>query len=254
MEIVTKPFILVLIMLGFISMSFTTNDPNISECEQTNYDEQTVLKQWRAGEKVSLNSVVTYGVEKCFVISEISDTIFERINGKSYKKGCTIPIVELRYLKVLHYNQKGEILLGEIVCNKSISSDLIDIFRALYDEKYPIERMVLVDEYDADDEKSMADNNTSCFNYRYVAGTKRLSNHSMGKAIDINPLYNPMVVKRKSGIIYVSPSAGKNYANRSADFMFKIDRNDLCYKLFKKHGFTWGGDWTSKKDYQHFEK
>ncbi|WP_336246075.1 MULTISPECIES: M15 family metallopeptidase [Anaerovoracaceae] len=33
-----------------------------------------------------------------------------------------------------------------------------------------------------------------------------------------------------------------------------IHKNDFIYKLFKKHGFTWGGDWKALKDYQHFEK
>ncbi len=99
----------------------------------------------------------------------------------------------------------------------------------------------------------MADNNTSCFNYRTVSGKSKLSNHSYGCAIDINPLYNPYV-RTRDGKVLVSPQNAGEYADRSADFPYKIDREDLCYRLFTEHGFEWGGAWNSSKDYQHFEK
>lgn len=215
--------------------------------------EQAMLKGWKAGEKVSLKSIGQFGPENCFQILGIDDALFSRMQGKSFKKNCTTPREDLRYLKVLHYNLDGNVCLGEIVCNKGISKDLIEIFKTLYDAKYPIERMVLIDDYDADDERSMAANNSSGFNFRFIAGTKRLSNHSQGNAIDINPIYNPYV-KNKGGTLFVSPSAGKKYADRKKDFPYKIDHNDLCYKEFIKRGFIWGGDWTTLKDYQHFEK
>ena len=175
------------------------------------------------------------------------------MKGKSYKDNCTIPLSELRYLRVLHYDFDGNVCQGELVCNKLISNDLLEIFEALFNARYPIERMVLIDEYDADDERSMTANNTSCFNFRTVAGTNKLSAHSRGMAIDINPLYNPYV-RQVRGKTVVSPSAARPYADRSKAFPHKIDRNDLCYKLFVAHGFRWGGAWRSSKDYQHFEK
>ena len=183
----------------------------------------------------------------------ISDALFERIDGKSYKEGCTLPLSELEYLEVLHYDADGEVQHGEIICNRAISDDLLDIFQALFEAHYPIERIRLVDDYDADDERSMSANNTSCFNYRPVSGTATLSVHSRGMAIDINPLYNPYV-KTVSGRQHVEPAAGKPYVDRSRTFPYKIDRTDLCYKLFIAHGFRWGGAWRSCKDYQHFEK
>ena len=84
-------------------------------------------------------------------------------------------------------------------------------------------------------------------------GSKRLSKHAQGIAIDINPLYNPCVTRKKDGTLIVEPSTGKPYINRNAKFPYKIKRGDLCYRLFIQHGFRWGGDWKSKKDYQHFE-
>ncbi len=102
---------------------------------------------------------------------------------------------------------------------------------------------------DADDERSMADNNSSAFNYRVVADTDIVSMHAYGRAIDINPLINPYIVGEK-----VMPANGAEYANRKGKFPHKIDHDDLCYKLFKSKGWTWGGDWKTQKDYQHFYK
>lgn len=128
-----------------------------------------------------------------------------------------------------------------MICNKAVCNDLIAIFRTLYQAEYPIERMVLIDEYDADDERSMQANNSSAFNFRFVSGTRKLSSHSLGMAVDINPLYNPYVKKGKSGKTTVYPQNAMPYVDRTKTFPFKIDKNDLCYKEFIKRGFTWGG-------------
>ena len=188
-----------------------------------------------------------------FTSSPIDSIVFARMKGKSYKDDCSIPLSELRYLRVLHYDFEGNVCQGELVCNKSISNDLLEIFEALFKARYPIERMVLIDDFDADDDRSMTANNTSCFNFRTVAGTNKLSAHSRGMAIDINPLSTPYV-KQVRGKTVVSPSAANAYVNRMREFPYKIDRQDLCYRLFIAHGFRWGGAWRSSKDYQHFEK
>lgn len=188
-----------------------------------------------------------------FYSTNISQEIFERMKDKSYKSDCTVDTATLRYLHVLHYDLEGNVHEGEMVCNVSICNDLLDIFQKLYEAHYPIEKMELVDNYDADDEKSMSANNTSCFNFRRQPGSRYLSKHSRGLAVDINPLYNPYV-RHSRGKLHIEPTKGKNYADRKKQFPYKIDRNDLCYKLFIEHGFSWGGAWKSVKDYQHFEK
>ena len=217
-------------------------------------EQSTFMQEWKAGSIVSLNEVEAYGIDNCFVAEEISDEVFERMQGKSYKKNCTIPRSQLRYLRLLHKNNKGQILLGEMVCNVAIANDLVEIFRQLYEASYPIERMVLIDDYNADDETSMRANNTSCFNYRTIAGSKKLSHHARGTAVDINTLYNPYYKKRANGTVVVQPATGRRYVNRKGNFPYKIVRGDLCYRLFIQHGFTWGGAWRDRKDYQHFEK
>lgn len=189
-----------------------------------------------------------------FSISEISDSVYAIMRGKSFKEGCGVARTSLRYLTVPHYDAHGRVQRGELVCHKDIASDLISIFRELYKAKYPVERMRLIDHYGADDEQSMEANNTSCFNHRPVAGTRTPSKHSLGKAIDINPLHNPHVKRRRDGTLAVSPKTGRKYADRSKAFPMKIVRGDLCHRLFIAHGFSWGGAWRSSKDYQHFEK
>ena len=189
-----------------------------------------------------------------FTVDTLSDAVFQRMQGKSYKDGCTVSRSQLRYLRLSHYDGQGNVCVGEIVCNKMIANDLKEIFQELYKYKYPIERMQLIDDYDADDERSMRANNTSCFNYRPIAGSKKLSKHSQGLAIDINPLYNPCVRRLADGTTSVQPATAEKYVNRNRRQRFMIDRNDLCNRLFVKHGFTWGGSWRSLKDYQHFER
>lgn len=190
-----------------------------------------------------------------FTINEISDQVMERMQGKSFRKGCTTPRADLRYLTVLHYDQNGKVQKGEMVCNKAIAQDLIEIFEALYDAKYPIEKMRLIDEYDADDETSMRDNNSSSFNFRTISGTNTPSRHALGMAVDINTLYNPYVYA-SGGKLIVEPATAKPWIHnrkKSRNAMI-MTSDDLCVRLFKQHGFKWGGDWKVRKDYQHFEK
>lgn len=188
-----------------------------------------------------------------FYISEIPDDIFARMQGKSYKEDCTVPREDLRYVHVRHMGFDGEAKDGELVVNKAIADDVLAIFEELYKADYPIEKVRLVDEYDADDEASMSDNNSSAFNFRFISHTTRISKHGLGMAVDINTRYNPYV-KTVDGKLSIEPANGADYVDRSKDFPHKIDHEDLCYKLFKEHGFTWGGDWTHSKDYQHFER
>jgi hypothetical protein len=189
-----------------------------------------------------------------FYYEPISNDVFKRISGVSYPVDCTISLDDLRYVGLLYVDFDGNTQSGEMICNKAIAQDLLEIFSELYNNGYQIESIKLIDEFDGDDTASMLANNTSCFNYRVVEGTNRLSNHAKGLAIDLNPLYNPYITYNKDGSTNISPEGSEAYADRNASFPYKIDENDLAYKLFKEHGFTWGGNWNSVKDYQHFEK
>ena len=201
---------------------------------------------------------ITY--KDSFYYEPLSDSLKRYITGVSFPAASensvslAISYEELRYVHILYYDFDGNPAEGELICNEYIAQDLVEIFYELYKSEYQLEKVRLIDEYSGDDLASMEDNNTSCFNYRVVEGTDSLSKHALGLAVDVNPLYNPYVTYTEDGSEDVSPAAAVDYADRDASFPYKIDENDLCYKLFKEHGFTWGGDWNSCKDYQHFQK
>lgn len=207
-----------------------------------------------AGEMAAVGMVDENLVNRLFFAAGIQDEIFARIHGCSYAENEDIGISELSYLKMLYVGFDGNTYVGEMIVNQKIEAEVLSIFKKLYENHYPIEKMVLIDEYQADDEASMQDNNTSAFNYRTIAGSTRLSNHSYGMAIDLNPKYNPYVKVNSDGTVFCQPKTGMEYADRSQEFDYKIDENDLAYQLFTDAGFVWGGNFRSVKDYQHFEK
>ena len=213
---------------------------------------------WQAGREVSEEAVRQAGADRCFTAEEISDATFSRMKGRSWPEDCPLGRSSLRYLRLLHRNAEGRAQTGEMVVAAEIAPQVVEIFRKLYEAGYRIERMVLIDDYGADDERSMAANNTTCFNFRFQTGSRtRVSKHGLGLAIDINPLYNPYVRRLRGGAYRVEPAAGRKYAfgrEGRRDIPYKIDRRDLAYRLFTAAGFRWGGAWRSVKDYQHFEK
>lgn len=212
------------------------------------------VPSWCAGEEVPAADLRCGLPKGSFSSLPIPDAIFLRMKGKSFPSTCTVPRSDLRYLQLLHYDFKGKVLRGELICHKSIAKSLTKIFKELFKQKYPIQSIRLIDDFDADDESSMQANNTSCFCFRTVAGKKTLSKHARGLAIDVNPLINPCVRPGANGKTIVQPSTAGEYVNRKRQFAGKIDKQDLCYKIFTAEGFGWGGNWTSLKDYQHFEK
>ena len=189
-----------------------------------------------------------------FSVSMIPDDVFVRIQGKSYPDGCPVRRQDLRYLRLLHIDLDGHVKQGEMVCNKAIANDVLEIFEELYKHRYPIASVRLIDDFGANDEESMRANNSSSFCYRAVRGSKKLSAHAQGMAVDINPLCNPCVRRLRSGKVMVQPSVSGKYVDRSDSFPYKIEKGDLAWKLFTSRGFKWGGAWKTVKDYQHFEK
>ncbi len=188
----------------------------------------------------------------------IPDTVRASMQGKSMKSNATISFDDLRYLTVPHYDFNYNIVTGHLVVADDLAEETLDIFAELFDAKYPIERMELIDKYNADDFTSIEYNNTSAFNYRPVStGTGKLSNHAFGRAIDINPQQNPYVYRNGTG---AHENAREFWKRDVSKWSREIDRaayigNDTeIYRIFKKYGWTWGGDWSSAKDYQHFEK
>ena len=184
-----------------------------------------------------------------FTAEPIPAAVEARMRGVSYPDDAVVKLSDLRYLRLSYVDFDGREQVGELVCNKAIADDLVAIFRDLYEARYPIRSIRLIDDFNGDDEASMAADNTSCFNYRKKTGMRALSKHAQGLAIDINPFENPYVRPSR-----VRPAGAAAFADRTQDFPHKIDKSDLCYRLFRARGFSWGGTWRSVQDYQHFEK
>jgi D-alanyl-D-alanine carboxypeptidase len=183
-------------------------------------------------------------------IAPVPDPVAMRMRERSWRPGCPAPIADLAYVRVSHLGYDGAVHEGELVVHKDLAREVVALFRTLFELRFPVEKMRLVDDYGGDDDASMADNNTSGFNCRFVMGRPGVfSKHSLGRAIDINPLTNPMVTKDA-----VFPPAGAAFTDRRKSVAGLLRAGDKVVAAFAHQGWNWGGSWTSMKDYQHFEK
>jgi hypothetical protein len=172
------------------------------------------------------------------------------IYGRSYKEGC-VPIEDLCYIQITHINTDGKILQGELVYHINLAREITEIFLDLFKARYPIEKVRLIDHYKANDDLAMFNNCSSALCVRPITGcSNRYSKHSYGGTIDINPITNPYV----KGKTVLPPTSSEFLDRTREDVPTMIKEGDLCYQAFVKRGYTWGGNWTSLKDYQHFEK
>ena len=163
----------------------------------------------------------------------------------TWRPGCPVPLRNLRYLRVSFVRFDGTAGYGRLVVHEDYARAVVGVFRSLYEQRFPIRRMRLVDAYRGSDDASMAANNTSAFNCRRVTGGTSWSEHSYGRAIDINPVQNPYV----SGSTVDTP-AGEAYVDRSPLRKGMVTRG--VRSAFAAIGWQWGGSWATKKDYQHF--
>lgn len=210
--------------------------------------------RYHPGDVVPRPYLKVFGFAHFFKILPINEEQKAVMQGCSFNKEKVVSWDDLRYLCVLHRDAEGNDIVGEMVCNKVVAEDLLVIFKELYKASYPIERMLLIEHYHGDDEASMQANNTSCFNQRSIPTGGIVSKHSYGMAVDINPKYNPYYKVKESGKTLIRPEGGEMWLDRTETSPYIIRKGDLCYRLFKQHGFHWGGEWASGKDYQHFEK
>ena len=165
----------------------------------------------------------------------------------SYRAGCPVGPAELRTVRLSYWGFDGRARVGSLVVNQRVARDVVMVFRRLYRGRFPIRRMVPVSRYRGSDDASMAADNTSAFNCRFVDGTTRWSEHAYGRAIDVNPIENPYV----SGG-HTSHRASRAYVERSRRRPGMAYEGGALVRAFDRIGWGWGGRWTSVKDYQHF--
>lgn len=150
----------------------------------------------------------------------------------------------LALVDVYYFSFSGEVYKGQLVVHTEVADEVIEIFKKLLEMKFPIQQIIPIVAFNWDDDASMAANNTSAFNYRVIWKTDRLSNHSYGRAVDINPVQNPYYWSDD----IVMPSGAHYDPTKSGTITPEV------VLLFKSYCWEWGGNWTKRKDYQHFEK
>jgi len=185
-----------------------------------------------------------------FKSEPVSATLLQRIRTTTWHPGCPVAPENLRQLTLSFRDFDKKTRTGTLLVHRDLADEVVRIFQSLYQHEFMIERMVPIEDYGGNDDASMAANNTSAFNCRDATGKPGVfSNHSWGRAIDINPLTNPYVRGDQ-----VLPPDGRKYLDRSKAFPGSILKDGLVVQEFESKGWTWGGRWLDRQDYQHFEK
>lgn len=217
-------------------------------------------KKLLAAMLVFLNTIsfVVHAKNEQFVatVSNISVVIQrEMLEKGTYKSNCPVPPARLREIKFTYYDFDGvEHTDGSIIVLDAAVENVTEIFRELYDIKFPIAKIKRIELYNGDDEKSLADNNSVCFQCRSITNKPGIySLHSYGLAIDINPWQNPYLgyYDLQQGTIKVLPPIGINYINRTN---LRAGMVEHVRNIFQKNGFPiWGGAWNDPIDWQHIQ-
>ena len=209
-----------------------------------------------------------FGCNAEFTKEPVPEHILNLMIGKSLPTGVEWPVqpTDLSYLTITYWGYDDQFHMGHMIVHVKVAQEVLDVFKELLEKKFPIERVELIDLYDANDDRSMEANNSSAFCCRAITdrpGT--FSKHSFGVAVDINPLINPYVkwnALKSKWIVYPEggrrfvdlPANGNVFPVRTESYRGIIIKNNPCCTAFEKRGWEWGGDWSSLKDYQHFEK
>jgi hypothetical protein len=180
----------------------------------------------------------------------IPDDVVDRMRGCSWRDDDhRCPRLDtLAYVELDHRTFDGADARGELVVARRIVDDVLALFRRLWAIGFPIRRMRLIDDFGADDDRSMSADNASAFCFRTVAGTDNLSQHAFGLAIDLNPVENPWVRPGRESFV---PPEGAPYLDRATLRTGMIVRPGPVVRVFDELGWEWGGDWRHAHDYHH---
>ncbi len=183
-------------------------------------------------------------------IAEIPELVRAEMRGISHHADPACPSFdELRLLSLSHHDFSGGVQRGELVVHQDVAQEVVQIFRALFEASFAIERMQRIDAYGGSDARSMQANNSSAFNFRRIEGTQLLSHHALGVAIDLNPVQNPWLRGTR-----VDPEAGRAYLARDSHVKGMIVESGPVVQTFLSYGWYWGGHFDDMLDYHHFSK
>lgn len=224
-----------------------------------------MLEGYKIGETVAVNK---YVFEERDI--EENDSVYNRIYGKSFQDNEYVSLKDLAYVRLLHYGYDGKVKVGELIIHKAILDETREVFSKLFEEKYQINSMRLIDDFwvsgdtDKTDRNSVLNNNSSSFCFRSIVGKGNLSNHALGIAIDINPLSNPYTPRNSDGTFDVSSlseyekSVLIDREEKAKSDPHIITLGDQVCCAFDSVGFECGGIWPQQSnlwscDWQHFE-
>ena len=206
-------------------------------------------EQEEAGVYEALLQEFTQEFTPVFTSEALPAYIIDFIYGRTFRSYAPFELCFLTYLNISFVDFEGNDQTGNMIVAAEIGEEVLEIFQEIYESGFPIYSIKLMDYFDGVDYYSLAANNSSAFNFRYIAGTNRLSRHAFGMAIDINPIQNPYIRGET-----IKPSAGEVYIDRSYIRPGMISPGDAVYTAFTSRGWTWGGNWTTPRDYHHFER
>ena len=181
-------------------------------------------------------------------VTALPASLRETMTGRSWHRGCPVGLDDLRLVRARHWGFDGRVHTGRLVVARDVARPVLAVLRRLYAARFPIRRMVPVDAYGASDFRSIEADNTSAFNCRYVEGTTRWSEHSYGRAIDLNPIENPYVTAAGA----TSHRASRPYLSRAPYRPGMAVEGGAAVRAFSAIGWGWGGRWSGDRDYQHF--
>jgi len=156
---------------------------------------------------------------------------------------------ELVVVPVRYYGIDGRVHQGQVVVNRALEEDVRKVFAVIKRSHFPVESVIPIAHPEIQKKGryglSSDTNNTSGYAWRPIVHSHHLSKHALGLAIDINPRKNPYI----KGDLVVPQ--GATYDPSDPETLLP---DSPVVTAFKKLGWEWGGDWTSLKDYMHFQK
>lgn len=179
-------------------------------------------------------------------IGTVTDAIRARM-GETWSPACPVALADLAYVTVSFRGFDGLAHTGELVLAASEAEDVVSVFRALFAAGYPIEEMRLPTTADLDAPPTGDGNDTAALVCRAARGQTSWSAHAYGLAIDVNPFLNPY---HKGDVVL--PERASAYLDRTRTQPGIIHAGDVVVREFARIGWSWGGSWSSLKDYQHF--
>jgi hypothetical protein len=165
----------------------------------------------------------------------------------TWSPSCPVAADGLRYLTMSFWGYDNRAHTGEMIVNARVADAVTRVFKHLYEARFPLEEMRVVAAPELTAPPTGDGNNTTAFACRSAVGQKRWSAHAYGLAIDVNPFCNPYVRGN-----LVLPELASSYLDRGNVRPGMVEPGDVVVRSFAAIGWSWGAEWKSPKDIQHF--